>query len=87
MGEAGSFAEDPGMKQSLTHTQALMRVEDDQLTDLQETETSSDPDRGVQNLDQRSRRFWTVLLYQMLTGYFKSRFNLYHDWIKISTTI
>lgn len=35
VGEAGSFAQHPGVLQGLPDTEALVRVEDNQLTDLQ----------------------------------------------------
>ncbi len=35
MGEAGGFAQHPGVLQGLPDTEALVRVQDDQFTDLQ----------------------------------------------------
>lgn len=42
MGEAGGFAEHPGVLQGLPDAEALMRVEDNQLTDLQRDRKEQD---------------------------------------------
>lgn len=42
MGEPGGFAQNPGVLQGLPDTEALVRVKNDQLTDLQTDKRGKD---------------------------------------------